>query len=156
MSSESGTGRWVWVVGPSCYLDEQGDEDPKLRPGTTGLVWACHRDTRVGDLAVLYRSRQAKDIAYVFRATSDASHDDVAWTCEAEVLERLPAPVPLADLRADPVTATWSALRASFVRTAFPVPEDVWDRLMAMSGSTVRLHHSSEVGRGEEGAARTR
>lgn len=129
------TGRWVWVVGPSCYLDEHGDEDPKLRPGTAGLRWACRRDTRAGDLAVLYRSRQAKDIAYLFRATSDAEPDAGVWTCEAEVISRLPRPVTLAELRDDPVTATWPALRASFVRTAFPVPAEVWERLLAMAGS---------------------
>jgi predicted RNA-binding protein with PUA-like domain len=125
----------VWVVRPSCYLDERGDEDPKLRPGTSGLRWACHRDTRAGDLAVLYRSRQAKDLAYLFRAVSDAEADGDVWACEAEVVERLPRPVGLAELRADPVTATWPALRASFVRTAFPVPDDVWERLVALSDS---------------------
>ena len=127
--------RWVWVVGPSCYLDEHGGEDPKLRPGTAGLRWACHRDTHAGDLAVLYRSRRAKDLAYLFRATSEPVLEDGAWNCEASVVCRLPRPVGLAELRADPVTAAWPALRASFVRTAFPVPDDVWERLMAMSGS---------------------
>ena len=128
-------GRWVWVVGPSCYLDDDGGEDPKLRPGTAGLRWGCHRDTRAGDLAVLYRSRLAKDLAYLFRATSGPVLEDGTWHCEAEVLERLPRPVGLAELRADPVTASWPALRASFVRTAFPVPADVWERLTVMTGS---------------------
>ena len=41
-------------------------------PGAPAMRWACHRDTRRGDLAVLYRSRRAKDLAYLFRATSDA------------------------------------------------------------------------------------
>lgn len=124
------------MVGPGCYLDADGQEDPKLRPGTAGLRWACHRDTRAGDLAVLYRSRLAKDVAYRFRATSDAIRDAETWTCEAEVLDRLPRPVGLAELRADPVTSAWPALRASFVRTAFPVPGDVWERLLAMGGIT--------------------
>jgi predicted RNA-binding protein with PUA-like domain len=132
--------RWVWVVGPHCYLDDDGRDHPKLDPGAARMRWACHRDTRAGDLAVLYRSQRAKDIAYLFRATSDATYEDVPerpWNCEAEVLERFERPVPLAELRADPVTATWPALRASFVRTGAPVPDDVWDRVLAMAGRTV-------------------
>ncbi|MFC5064979.1 EVE domain-containing protein [Actinomycetospora atypica] len=130
------TGHWVWVVGPDCYLDDDGGEHPKLAPGAERMRWACHRDTRRGDLAVLYRSRRAKDVAYLLRVTSDAVHEDVParpWNCEAEVVERFDPPVPLADLRADPVTATWPALRASFVRTGAPVPDEVWERLMELA-----------------------
>ncbi len=135
-----GTGRWVWVVGPNCYLDDAGGEHRSSPRGAGRMRWACHRDTRRGDLAVLYRSRRAKDIAYLFRVTSDAVHEDVPdrpWNCEAEVVERFERPVPLAELRADPVTATWPALRASFVRTGAAVPDDVWDRVLAMAGRTV-------------------
>jgi predicted RNA-binding protein with PUA-like domain len=128
-------GHWVWVVGPDCYLDDDGGEHPKLAPGAPAMRWACHRDTRPGDLAVLYRSQRAKDLAYLLRATSDPAYEPGPrpWNCAAEVVERLEHPVPLADLRADPVTATWPALRASFVRTGAPVPDDVWDRLIEMS-----------------------
>lgn len=128
------SGHWVWVVGPDCYLDDDGREHPKLTPGAPPMRWACHRDTRPGDLAVLYRSQHAKDLAYLLRATSEPAHEPGPrpWNCEAEVLERFTEPVTLADLRADPVAATWPALRASFVRTGAPVPDDVWERVMAM------------------------
>ena len=134
----AGEGRWVWVVGPDCYLDESGGDHPKLRPGSAVMRWACHRDTRVGDLAVLYRSHRAKDIAHLLRVTTDPSHEPGPrpWNCGAEVLERFERPVALADLRADPVTAAWPALRASFVRSGVPVPADVWDRLMEMVGGS--------------------
>jgi predicted RNA-binding protein with PUA-like domain len=94
--------------------------------------------TTPGDLAVLYRSQRAKDLAYLLRVTSEPSYEPGPrpWNCAAEVVERLERPVPLADLRADPVTARWPALRASFVRTGAPVPDDVWERLMAMAGAT--------------------
>nr|WP_246326383.1 EVE domain-containing protein [Actinomycetospora corticicola] len=99
------------------------------------MRWACHRDTRPGDLAVLYRSRRAKDLAYLLRATSEPAYEPGPrpWNCAAEVVRRLEPSIPLADLRADPVVAGWSALRASFVRTGSPVPDEVWDRLMAMA-----------------------
>lgn len=129
------TGHWVWVVGPDCYLDDDGREHPKLAPGAPAMRWACHRDTRPGDLAVLYRSQRAKDLAYVLRATSEPSYEPGPrpWNCAAEVVRRLDPPIPLADLRADPVVATWPALRASFVRTGAPVPDDVWARLVEMA-----------------------
>lgn len=127
----------MWVVGPDCYLDEAGREHPKLAPGAGRMRWACHPDTRPGDLVLLYRSQRAKDVAYLFRVTSDPVHEPGArpWNCEAEVVERFADPVPVAALRADPVTAAWPALRASFVRTGMPVPDDVWDRVLAMAGS---------------------
>ena len=132
--------RWVWVVGPSCYLDEHGAEHPKLDPGGPRMRWACHRDTRRGDLAVLYRSQRAKDIAHLFRVTGDAvaaDEDGAAhpWNCEAEVMARFPDPVPLRAMRDDPVIAAWPALRASFVRTGAAVPDDVWRRLLELAGS---------------------
>lgn len=131
-------GRWVWVVGPDCYLDPSGREHPKLAPGAPTMRWACHRETRRGDLAVLYRSRRARDIGYLMRVVTDASHDPDAvarpWGCDAEVVARFPRPVTLSELRSDPVIATWPALRASFVRTGAPVPDEVWERLLGLAG----------------------
>lgn len=133
---------WVWVAAPERYRGESGDEHPDLVPGSGAARWPCHRDTRAGDLVVLYRSRDAKDVAYRLRASGDAQElpedqrvsSALAHDCEAEVLDRFARPVPLGELRADPVVATWPALRSSFARPVAPVPPDVWARLMEMAG----------------------
>lgn len=132
---------WVWVAAPDRYRTEDGGEHPDLDPATGGTRWCCHRDTRAGDLAVLYRSREAKDIAYRLRAVGDADElrederagPGVTHACAAEVLDRFTRPIPLADLKADPVVAAWPALRSGFARGAAPVPPAVWARLMEMA-----------------------
>ena len=136
-----GERRWVWVTGPGCYLDEDGRPDPELDP-TTGYAtanrWTCHRDTRAGDLAVLYRAKAARDVAYLFEAGSDATPLPAGsrrrHACAYRSLARLPRPVPIAGLRADPATATWPALRSGFVGSAMAVPDGVWSRLLPMAG----------------------
>ncbi|MBL0166731.1 MAG: hypothetical protein IPP85_06125 [Propionivibrio sp.] len=39
---------------------------------TTDGLWTCHRDTKAGDLILLYRSRPKSDIAYLMEARSGA------------------------------------------------------------------------------------
>lgn len=132
---------WVWVAAPDRYGTGDGGEHPDLDPAAGGTWWSCHRDTRAGDLAVLYRSREARDIAYRLRAVGDAyelGEDERATpglthACDVEVLERFERPIPLADLKADAVVAQWPALKASFARGAAPVPVEVWERLMDMA-----------------------
>lgn len=142
---------WVWVAAPDRYGTEDGREHPDLDPTNGGTRWSCHRDTRAGDLAVLYRSRQAKDIAYRLRAVGDAyqlaaderAASGLTYACDVVVLDRFARPIPLADLKADPVIAGWPALRSSFARSAAPVPREVWARLMEMAEVSSELEAES-------------
>lgn len=139
---------WVWVTGPDYYLEPDGiTENRELDPDSeysTDNWWTCHRDTKKDDLVVLYRSTMAKDIKYLIRVTSDAYSlaDDPdaepgwTWGCDFEVIERFDHGIAIAELRADPITARWPALRAAFVRSAWSVPQEVWDRLLQMAEVT--------------------
>jgi hypothetical protein len=65
--------RWIWVTGRDVYLDENGDERADLDPASNTDPdgwWTCHKDTRPGDLALLYRKAPRSDIAYLFEAAS--------------------------------------------------------------------------------------
>lgn len=135
---------WVWVTGPDYYLDEDGNENPELDPDrgyTTDDWWTCDRDTRAGDLVLLYRSTLKKDIAYLIRVTSDACPLDQAqvrefghgFGCGFKVLQRLPRPIPIGEMKADPVVATWPALKAAFVKRSWPIPDNVWTRLLELA-----------------------
>ncbi|MCD2186613.1 endonuclease NucS domain-containing protein [Actinomycetospora soli] len=142
---------WVWVTGPEYYLESDGvTENRELDPDSdyaTDNWWTCHRDTKKDDLVVLYRSTVAKDIKYLIRATSDAytladdpdAEPGWTWGCDFEVIERFDHGIGIAELRSDPITAQWPALRAAFVRSAWSVPQDVWDRLLQMA--EVTSHH---------------
>jgi hypothetical protein len=66
---------WVWVTKPEFYSEPDGSEPAYLRP--EGPVdesgwWTCHKDTKPGDLVVLYRTAPRSDIAYLFEARSAA------------------------------------------------------------------------------------
>lgn len=94
---------WLWVTKPKYYLDKDGSERSELDPSSGEDLWGswtCHRDTKKGDLALLWRSRRElrskkylgtflatkeikpfldnitidpeSDIAYLFQAQSDA------------------------------------------------------------------------------------
>jgi hypothetical protein len=62
---------WLWVTRPEYYLDELGNDrddldpesgiDPESAPDCSGW-WTCHKNTKIGDLIHLYRSRLKKDI----------------------------------------------------------------------------------------------
>ena len=49
---------WLWVTGPEYYLNEDGRDsellDPALHEDLDGW-WTCKKDTRRGDLALLWR-----------------------------------------------------------------------------------------------------
>jgi hypothetical protein len=87
----------------------------------------------------MYRSRERKDISHLVAARSDAwTLDDPSteWhgtpVCRVQILARFKRPLPLAEMRADPVLREWPALRAGFRRGYFPIPGDVWARLLEL------------------------
>lgn len=100
-------------------------------------------------------------MAYLFVTESDAAplvgqpSSRRRFGCDYRALARLPTSVPIGDLRADPVTATWPALRSGFVGSAMAVPPAVWDRLMAMAGlGSVELDRRSTAARALAAAER--
>lgn len=135
----------MWVTRPQFYLDGEGKDRADLDPErgyTPEGWWTCDPATREGDLALIYRSQVAKDIGYLVAVRSDAERFEDAssefdgWpVCRFQVLARFERPVKIDEMRADGVLAGWPALRASFVRRAFPVPDAVWDRLLERLGT---------------------
>lgn len=132
---------WLWVTGPEFYLDDDGrdqaDLDPASFDGPRGW-WTCHSDTRFGDLALLYRARQRKDIAYLVRAESDAyplsAGDGVPGRnthgCDYTVVKKFSRPLSIEAMRADPSLAEWAALKINFNGSVHRVPPAIWKRLL--------------------------
>lgn len=139
-SAPEATRTWLWVAKPEVYLDDYGQERSDLEPasqdGPAGW-WTCHKETRTGDLALIYRAGLMKDIAYLARAESDAYEPTVAstygknsWVCDYVVLQKFDTPLPIAEMRADPVLASWAALKKSFIGATHAIPTPVWTRLL--------------------------
>ncbi len=151
--------KWVWVSGPQNTFEVDGTAIRALFPVEEVLPehydddngwWTCHPDTKTGDLAVLYRSGASnaagqlprhgpKDLCQVILATSDAfalADDPFAGEfsdkhgCRFVSLAEFSPPIGIRTLRGDTVLAAWPALRAGFVKSASPMPEDVWRRLV--------------------------
>jgi hypothetical protein len=52
------------------------------------------------------------------------------------IVTRIEPPIGLRELRGDPVTAGWPALRSGFVQSAMAMPETIWDRLVELAVAT--------------------
>ncbi|MEJ7813441.1 MAG: PDDEXK nuclease domain-containing protein [Gemmatimonadaceae bacterium] len=101
--------------------------------------WTCHKNTRQGDLVLLYRTSPKMDFGYLIQAESDAYsladteyEREQGWdyVCDYKVLYKFEQPITLKDIRRDPYMDEWGALRGNFQRSVYAVPESVWQRLL--------------------------
>jgi hypothetical protein len=157
-----GRTHWIWIARPEFYAEPDGTERMDLDPSADFEPrgwWRCDEATRRGDLVLLYRTAPRSDIRYVIEVESDAyplEHHRAAppgaYGCDYRVVHKLDPPVSLAHLRADPVTARWTAVRGNFKQRT-TVPPEVWDRL-----ATIIAHRDPGAGRllreGTDGADR--
>jgi len=135
---------WVWVTHPEYYLGEDDEPTESLEPGgRSDGWWTCHKDTRAGDLVLLYRTAPRSDIAYLLRAednasslAGDADASDMGWKygCMYRSLYRLDPTLTYAALKADPYLDDWPALRGRFQRSAFAIPAPVFRHLSSVLG----------------------
>ena len=135
---------WVWVTHPDYYLDEDGEPGESLEPGgRSDGWWTCHKDTRAGDLVLLYRTAPRSDIAYLLRAednasslAGDADASDMGWKygCMYRSLYRFDPTLIYAAMKADPYLDDWPALRDRFQRSAFAIPAQVFRHLSSVLG----------------------
>jgi EVE domain len=126
-------GHWLWVTGPSYYadLDPTGDH-------VADGWWTCHKDTREGDLVLLYRTTPKMDIAYLIETRSAAysllkdPSAEPGWDygCDYEVIEKFANPMGIAEIKADPVLEGWNAKNSRFQRRAFRIERGIWDHLI--------------------------
>ncbi|MGI8402709.1 MAG: SWIB/MDM2 domain-containing protein [Gemmatimonadaceae bacterium] len=133
-------GHWLWVTKPEFYEHEDGSS--AISVGPEEGWWTCSRETKAGDLALMYRAKTRKDIAYLILATTDAFsilEDPFAqeygweWACEYDVLYEFVDPVPLSVLRANKEFWDWPALRINFQGRVFEMPEPYWGRLIQLA-----------------------
>ncbi len=137
---------WQWVTKPEYFLESDGREREALDPGhdsDPGGYWTCHKDTRVGDLILLYRAGKKdgvtyQDIKYLIQAESDAypiDYDEYAFDhgwqygCDYKPLFKFDKSLSYHELTEDPYLEDWNALRKRFQGIAFSTEERHWKRL---------------------------
>jgi len=137
---------WLWVTRPATYLGENGEPSSFLEPGSSNDGWwTCHKDTRAGDLVLLYRTAPKSDIGYLLRAEENASSlegdpyaRDTGWSygCGYRSLYRFETTLTYRAMLADPYLSGWPALRGRFQRLAFAIPPPVFQHLSDVLGRT--------------------
>lgn len=137
---------WLWVAHEDSWADSQGD-DLDLGRGaaaTEDTGWTCDPAARPNDLVLLYRTAPRMDVKYLFEVTSEprprparsgtghpgserlAGEPECGWRS----LASFDAPLTIREMRNDQVLKDWNALRLNFQGRSFPVPHEVWARLI--------------------------
>ena len=135
---------WLWVSTPEYYEEYDGSDRECLEPDVYCDGWTCHKNTKKGDIILLYRAKKKKDFAHVIRAEEDAysaptdyrtSGKGWAYSCGCRTVVKLKHPITLQDLRKQKsfFWAQWSAYRVSFMGTAFEIPSNVWEELISIA-----------------------
>lgn len=134
---------WLWVTRPQYYMDEDGNDLQELDPDNNSdseNYWTCHRNTKQGDLAFVWRTTPKKDIGYLMVVKSAAyslENDAYAisqnwqWGCDSRVLYKFKDPVTIEDLREHPSLQNWKPLRANFQSPspAFNISSEDWEEI---------------------------
>jgi predicted RNA-binding protein with PUA-like domain len=95
------------------------------------------RDVREGDLAFLYHTGKERRIVGTVRVVSDAYPDpdgetgDV-YVFDVEPLERFERPVPLREIKDDPLFQDWDLVRLPRL-SVMPVDPKLWDTIVERS-----------------------
>lgn len=140
---------WQWVTKAEFFLEPDGNEREDLDPAhgsDPGGYWTCHKDTRVGDLILLYRAGKKdgvtyQDIKYLIQVESDAytiDFDEFAFEhgwqygCDYKPLFKFDKSLSYKELSEDPYLEEWNALRKRFQGIAFRTEERHWNRLQKL------------------------
>jgi predicted RNA-binding protein with PUA-like domain len=94
-----------------------------------------------GDLAFFYHSNIGKEIVGIVKIVREAYPDPTAesgnWVCvDVKAVRKLPKPVTLAAVKADPALAAMGLVRFSRLSVA-PVTPEEWKHVCAMGGLRV-------------------
>lgn len=130
---------WAFLADPKDYgWDELVDE---RRAAWTGIGNATAqknlRSACIGDRVLLYHTSPDKALVATARVASDPYPDpdhEKRVVVDVEPVEVLARPLPLSELKADPVLAEMSFVRMPRVAVQ-PVTGAEWDRVMELSGT---------------------
>lgn len=135
--------RWLFKSEPDAFSWDQ-----LVAKGDAGEEWDgvrsmqarnIMRQMQVGDLGFFYHSNIGKEIVGIVEVIAPAHPDSTAadpkWECvDVRAVEKLPRPVTLAQVKADPRFAEMVLVRNSRLSVQ-PVTQAEWDDVMALAGA---------------------
>ena len=131
---------WILKTDADTYpFDQLERERRAVWDGVTNALALKHiRSMAPGDGALIYHSNVGKEVVGLARITSapypdPKRNDPKLVVVDLEVERRLPKPVALATIKADPAFSDLGLVRMSRL-SVIPVPADQWKRLLQMGG----------------------
>lgn len=129
---------WILKTEPSSYsFDRLATERRAVWDGVSNALALKHlRGMAKGDQTFIYHTGDEKALIGLARIASDPypdPHDGKLTVVDVEAGDRLPTPVTLAAVKADPAFAQLGLVRMSRL-SVIPVPPDLWKRLLTMGG----------------------
>lgn len=129
---------WILKTEPSSYsFDRLATDRRAVWDGVSNALALKHlRSMAKGDQTFIYHTGDEKALVGLARIASDPYSDpknEKLTVVDIEAGDRLPRPVTLAAVKADPAFAQLGLVRMSRL-SVIPVPPDLWKRLMAMGG----------------------
>jgi len=140
------TAHWILKTEPSTYsFDRLLEERKTVWDGVSNPVALKHlREMTVGDQVMIYHTGDVKAVvglARITRAAYPDPKDSKLVVVEIEAGERLPHPVTLAAIKADPAFADLALVRMGRL-SVVPVKPEQWKQI---------THMAEEQGEGERG-----
>ncbi len=134
------SGYWILKTDADTYpFDQLERERRTVWDGVTNALALKHiRGMKKGDRAFIYHSGDEKALVGLARIASDPypdpkGNDPKLAVVDVEAGDRLPRPVTLAVIKADPAFADLGLVRMSRL-SVIPVPAEQWRRLLGMAG----------------------
>jgi predicted RNA-binding protein with PUA-like domain len=134
------SGYWILKTDADTYaFDQLARERRTVWDGVTNALALKHiRGMKKGDRAFIYHSGDEKALVGLARIASDPYpdpkvNDPKLAVVDVEAGDRLPRPVTLAAIKADPAFADLGLVRMSRL-SVIPVPAEQWRRLLGMAG----------------------
>jgi predicted RNA-binding protein with PUA-like domain len=132
---------WILKTDSESYPFEQLEQEHRaVWDGVRNPVALRHiRSMAPGDPLMIYHSGGSKDIVGLAKVVSqpyaDPKQPDGKLTVvDIEAGSRLPRPVSLASIKADPAFSDLPLVRQPRL-SVIPVPENLWNRLLTMAGA---------------------
>ena len=129
---------WLFKEEPSTYSFDQLARDGKTSwTGVRNPVAQKHlRSVRKGDRIFFYHTGGEKSVVGIAKAAGDAYPDPAdktgkLYAVDVAPVKKLPSPVTLASVKADPFFASFPLTRVPRL-SVMPVSDEEWDRILAL------------------------
>ena len=130
---------WLLKTEPDCYAwdDFVRDRSTVWDGVSNALALKNIRSMKKGDLALVYHTGNERSAVGVAEVRSNPYPDPKAADERLAVVDlrpkhKLPRPVSLSDIKADPTFEGWQFIRMGRLGVV-PVPEPMWERIMELA-----------------------